>query len=104
MPMTTADYLDPMPTVDREPETSEPTNQLTWISEPGCYVCTRTGQLLRVPTNVTPSWFAALGNVDDGLEGYTKISDNPFIPLTPARLIAANLDIETRIQALHVDQ
>ena len=67
------------------------------IDEPGAYVCNWSGHLLRVP----PHAVASAGPVTLGWVGrepltVTKISSNPFITLTKARLLAANHDLEVR--------
>ena len=63
------------------------------INEPGCYVCNWSGHLLRVPQDgVAPGRSPVINIV--GMEPLfvTKLSDNPYIPLTKARLVASNLD------------
>ena len=68
---------------------------LPWssISEPGCYVCNWSGHLLRVPEDgVSPGRSPLLNMVGCEPLFVTKISDNPFIPVTKAKLLACNAD------------
>ena len=64
------------------------------INEPGCYICNWSGHLLRVPPDGVQLGRSPLLSII-GCEPVfvTKISDNPFIPLTKARLLAANCDV-----------
>ncbi len=63
------------------------------ISEPGCYVCNWSGHLLRVPEDgVAPGRSPLINIVGCEPLFVTKISDNPFIPVTKARLLACNCD------------
>lgn len=63
------------------------------IQEPGCYVCNWSGHLLRVPQDGVAAGRSPLISIF-GKEPLfvTKISDNPFIPVTKAKMIACNLD------------
>lgn len=63
------------------------------IQAPGCYICNWSGHLLRVPEDGVAAGRSPLINMvgPDALF-VTKISDNPFITLTKAKLIASNLD------------
>jgi hypothetical protein len=64
------------------------------INSPGCYICNWSGHLLRVPDDaVKPGRSPLLGITAIEPLFVTKISDNPFIPVTKARMIACNLDI-----------
>ena len=64
------------------------------INEPGCYVCNWTGHMLRVPEDgVAPGRSPLLNIVGREALFVTKISDNPYIPLTKARMLAANWDV-----------
>ena len=67
------------------------------ISEPGAYVCHWSGHLLRVPQDgVAPGGSLTLGLVSREPLTVTKISDDPFITLARARLLAANRDLDVR--------
>ena len=63
------------------------------IHEPGCYVCNWSGHLLRVPEDGVAAGRSPLINIigNDPLF-VTKLSDNPFITITKAKMIASNLD------------
>jgi hypothetical protein len=64
------------------------------INEPGCYVCNWSGHLLRVPEDgVAPGRSPMLNIVGTTALYVTKISDNPFIPVTKAKMLASNLDL-----------
>ncbi len=69
---------------------------LPWssISEPGCYVCNWSGHLLRVPDDAIASGRSPLINMI-GCEPLfvTKISNNPFVSVTKAKLLACNADV-----------
>jgi len=68
---------------------------ITAIAQPGCYLCNWSGHLLRVPEDgITPGrgphWEIA------GIEPLfvTLISTDPYIPLTKARMLAAECDLQ----------
>lgn len=64
------------------------------INEPGCYVCEWSGHLMRVPPDgIQPGRSPLVNIVGRDLLYVTKISDNPFIPVTKARLFASNYDL-----------
>lgn len=70
----------------------------TWpfeaITEPGAYVCNWSGHLLRVPEDgVAPGRSPKINMVGQDTLYVTKISDNPYITLTKAKLLASNFDI-----------
>ena len=63
------------------------------ISDPGCYICNWSGHLLRVPEDgVAPGRSPLVNIVGNETLFVTKLSDNPFISITTARMIASNLD------------
>ncbi len=63
------------------------------IQEPGCYVCNWSGHLMRVPDDgVAPGRSPLINIVGPEPLFVTKLSDNPYITMTKARLIACNLD------------
>ena len=65
------------------------------INEPGCYICNWSGHLLRVPEDGVAPGRSPLINVIGPEPLYvTKISDNPYIPLTKARMVACNYDMK----------
>lgn len=64
------------------------------ISESGAYICNWSGHLLRVPEDgVTAGRSPMLNIVGCEPLTVTKISDNPFITLTKAKLVASNFDL-----------
>ena len=64
------------------------------ISEPGAYVCNWSGHLLRVPQDgVTAGRSPMINIVGTEPLTVTKISDNPYITLTKAKLVACNFDL-----------
>lgn len=64
------------------------------INVPGTYVCNWSGHLLRVPPDAVTAGRSPLMNLV-GTEALmvTRIADDPYVPLTKARLLAANCDI-----------
>lgn len=64
------------------------------INEPGAYVANWSGNLIRVPEDGLAQGRSPLINII-GPEPLTvtKISSNPFVPITKARLLASNLDV-----------
>ena len=63
------------------------------IQDPGCYVCNWTGHLLRVPEDgVAPGRSPLINIIGADQLFVTKLSDNPFITITKAKMIASNLD------------
>ena len=64
------------------------------IHTPGTYICCWSGHLLRVPDDgVAPGRSPMLNIVGNDQLYVTKISDNPFITITKARMLASNYDI-----------
>ncbi|RJP35768.1 MAG: hypothetical protein C4547_08950 [Phycisphaerales bacterium] len=64
------------------------------LNEPGAYICNWTGHLLRVPEDgVTPGRSPLINIVGNETLWVTKISDNPYITLTKARILASNFDV-----------
>ena len=64
------------------------------ICEPGAYVCKWNGHLLRVPPDGVTAGRSPLLNIVGPDQLYvTKISDNPYVTVTKARLICSNFDI-----------
>jgi hypothetical protein len=64
------------------------------IQEPGAYICNWSGHLLRVPEDgVTPGRSPMINIVGADPLYVTKITDNPWVPVTKARLLAANFDL-----------
>ncbi len=66
------------------------------INTPGLYIENRTGILLRIPEDaLVPGRSPAIEILSNDTWIVTKISDDPFMPVTKARMIAADLDIRT---------
>ena len=64
------------------------------VNEPGCFVCNWSGHLLRIPEDgIAPGRSPLINIVGYDQLFVTKISDNPYIPLTKARLLACNCDV-----------
>lgn len=64
------------------------------LTQPGAYVCHWSGHLLRVPDGAVRSeGLAAFDMIGHGPLVLTKVSDNPFAPISEARMTAANLDL-----------
>lgn len=64
------------------------------INAPGTYICNWSGHLLRVPEDgVTPGRSPLLNIVGCEPLTVTKISDNPYITITKAKLLASNFDL-----------
>lgn len=64
------------------------------INEPGCYICNWSGHLLRVPADaIQPgrSPLVSMKGIDTPF--VTKISNDPFLPVTRARMLTADLDV-----------
>ena len=65
------------------------------LQEPGCYICNWSGHLLRVPEDgVAMGRSPLLSIIGNEPVFVTKISDNPFISLTKAKMVASNLDCQ----------
>ncbi|MGE0479795.1 MAG: hypothetical protein AB7Q17_04920 [Phycisphaerae bacterium] len=64
------------------------------INAPGAYICNWSGHLLRVPEDgVVPGRSPLINLIGPEPLMVTKISDNPYLTLTKAKLIASNFDI-----------
>ncbi|MEE9295286.1 MAG: hypothetical protein V3W34_10055 [Phycisphaerae bacterium] len=64
------------------------------VQEPGCYICNWSGHLVRIPEDgVAPGRSPLISIVGQEPLYITKISDNPFVTVTKARLLASNCDL-----------
>ena len=64
------------------------------IQESGAYVSNATGHLVRIPEDaVKPDRTPLIDIVANEPLVFSKISDNPFISLTKARLLSCDLDL-----------
>ncbi len=68
--------------------------EFSQIEEQGCYVTQNTGRLLRVPSDaLSPGRSPLIATVGRNPWLVTKISDDPYAPLSTARMAAADLDL-----------
>ena len=73
-----------------EPGTKLPFQSIT---DPGCYICNWSGHLLRVPQDGVAPGRSPLLNILGREELFvTKLHNDPYIPVTKARMIAADWD------------
>lgn len=64
------------------------------INDCGCYICNWSGHLLRVPEDgIAPGRSPLINMFGCDPLFVTKISNNPYITVTKARLLAANCDV-----------
>ena len=65
------------------------------IEDPGCYIVHQTGSLMRIPEDaLSPGRSPTMEIVGNDPLTVTKISDNPYLQLGKARLVAADLDLQ----------
>lgn len=66
----------------------------TSINEPGTYICNWSGYLLRVPEDsIKPGRSPVMDLQGTEPLFVTKITDDPFVPISKARIVAANCDV-----------
>ena len=88
------------PETQRQLNASWPGSVVSWesldqINEPGAYVSRGGGDLIRVPVSGASCGDAELMDKHSSEPVYvTRISGDPFLPISNARIAAANLDIE----------
>jgi hypothetical protein len=64
------------------------------INSPGCYILKQTGTLLRIPPDaLIPGRSPAIDVVSRDQWFVAKISSDPYITLSKARAVAADLDL-----------
>ncbi len=64
------------------------------LSEPGAYICNWSGHLMRVPEDgVSPGRSPMINIVGAEPLTVTKISNDPFITITKAKILASNGDL-----------
>lgn len=64
------------------------------ISQPGCFVFNRTGDLVRVPEDaLVEGRSPTIDIVSKEPWMLTKISNDPYVPLRAARALAADMDL-----------
>ena len=67
------------------------------INDPGCYVCHWSGHLIRVPEDaIKPGRSPLLSFKANEPLLVTRISSDPYLPLSKARLVAADFDLAGR--------
>ena len=65
------------------------------VNEPGCYLSNWSGHLIRIPEDaLLPGRSPAVEIIGRDPMIVTKISDDPYMTITKARLMAADLDLE----------
>lgn len=90
-----------MPTRISQSETGIPTQgefgvtqPFEQINSPGCYILKQTGTLLRVPPDaLIPGRSPAIDVVSRDQWFVAKISGDPYMTLSKARAVAADLDL-----------
>jgi hypothetical protein len=89
--MTTTVATDPVNTPNANLGACIPFDQ---INEPGAYICGWSGHLVRVPHDgIAPGRSPLINFVGREPMFVTKISCDPFVTLTKARLLASNFDL-----------
>ena len=64
------------------------------IQEPGCYIFNWTGHLLRIPEDAIKPGRSPMLNIKGNEPLFvTKIANDPYVPVTKARMLAADVDI-----------
>ena len=64
------------------------------IHEPGAYVSNATGHLVRIPDDaVKPDRTPVIDLIANEPQLFSRVSVNPFISLTKARMLASDLDL-----------
>ena len=64
------------------------------INEPGCYVCNWSGHLVRIPEDaLKPGRSPLLSITGADTLFVTKICNDPYIPVSKARMLAADCDV-----------
>lgn len=64
------------------------------INEPGTYICNWSGHLLRVPEDsIKPGRSPLMDLMATEPLFVTKITNDPFVPISKARIVAANYDV-----------
>ena len=91
MPATTGNQAQSQPSTGQGQGTQLPFDS---INEPGTYVANWSGLLLRIPEDaLKPGRSPTLAISAKEPLFVTKISNDPFIQVTKARILAANCDV-----------
>ncbi len=65
------------------------------ITQPGTYICNWNGFLLRIPAEaISPTGLPVWNLVGPEPLFVTKISNDPYVTLSHARMIACNFDVQ----------
>ena len=83
-------------TIDARTHAGNPCTTVAFdaISDPGTYVCNWSGHLLRIPEDgVTPGRSPVINMIGNEPLLVTKISDDPYITRTKAKIVASNFDV-----------
>ncbi len=84
----------PKPQLEQDRLTGGNTLAFDSLNEPGTYLCHWSGHLLRVPEDaIKPGQSTVLTMTGKEALFVTKISNDPFVALTKARLISADRDL-----------
>ena len=64
------------------------------IEHPGCYVCNWSGHLLRIPGDAVKAGHSPLLSLKANEPLFvTRLCDDPYVPLSKARMLAADCDV-----------
>ena len=64
------------------------------INDPGCYVCNWSGHLVRIPEDaIKPGRSPLLSITGADPLFVTKICNDPYVPVSKARMLAADCDV-----------
>ena len=81
-------------TADSEHKTCGTQVPFEGINDAGCYVCNWSGHLLRVPEDAIKPGRSPLMCITGNEPLFvTKISEDPYVAISKARLLAANCDL-----------
>ena len=65
------------------------------VTEPGAYVCRESGDLIRIaPTGVASDFSELIERQETEPVYVVRIDTDPFVAISRARVLAANLDVE----------
>ncbi len=79
----------------RQHRTGLLTCEFDQVNTPGLYIENRAGFLFRIPEDaLVPGRSPGIEILSTDPCVVTKISDDPFLPITKARMIAADLDLQ----------
>ena len=85
-----------MDRVQKTPPVTEPRESVVFsdVDAPGCYVAGETGDLFRIPEEaLTEGRNPNIEIVSTPPKTVTKITDDPWVPISKARRLAADADL-----------